>query len=246
MPRCAVRIGLLVALGVHSLASSACGAPERAVPYTPQSAAPATGKRATPVPRKPSALFSGINPEERLRLGEERKRISAAAAAAGTDPTAIIGYYQATYGHNDFSRGLSTNSAAAVVRLPLTPNWLFQVTLPYVWADMNRPKGGFSVNGTSDLSLRTGGRVYASEDIALFVGIDASFPAASERRLGTAKYTLGPGVALAAPLPRLHSLSFILLQDYNSVGGTPAAARLTTCKSSRPSTHSGPNTGGAS
>lgn len=159
-------------------------------------------------------------------LDEERKRISAAAAAAGTDPTAIIGYYQLGYGHNAFTHGLRTESATAVVRLPLTPNWLFQVTLPYVWADLNRPRGGFTLNGTSDLVVRTGGRLYASEDVALFVGMDASFPAASEKQLGTGKYTLGPGVGAAAPLPRMRSLAFLLAADYNSIGGDPSRADI--------------------
>ena len=40
------------------------------------------------------SLLQGATPEEHARLEEERKRISAAAKAFGTDPTAINGYYQ--------------------------------------------------------------------------------------------------------------------------------------------------------
>ena len=40
------------------------------------------------------SLLQGATPEEHARLEEERKRISAAARAFGTDPTAINGYYQ--------------------------------------------------------------------------------------------------------------------------------------------------------
>lgn len=160
-----------------------------------------------------------------MRLSEERRRISAEAAAAGTDPTAIVGYYQFSYGHSAFAGGLRTDSATPVVRLPLTPNWFVQVTLPYVWADLNRPRG-FSVDGTSDLDLRTGGRLYHSEYLALFAGLDASFPAASEKRLGTGKYTLGPGAAVAAPLPRLQSLSYLLVGNFNSIGGDPSRRRV--------------------
>jgi hypothetical protein len=82
------------------------------------------------------------------------------------------------------------------------------------------------VDGTSDLVLRTGGRLYASTDVALFAGLDASFPAASDRRLGTGKYTLGPGLGVAAPLPRLRSLSFLQVENFNSVGGDPSRVDL--------------------
>ena len=197
----------------------------------PKAAPPRAGLPVPPVPPgapkdpQPGATHQEATPDPRARLDAERRRISAAAAAAGTDPTAIIGYYQLGFGHNDFSRGLSSNAATAVVRLPLTPNWLMQVTLPYVWADLNGRRS-FSADGTSDLVLRTGGRLYASEDVALFAGLDASFPAASDRRLGTGKYTLGPGVAVAAPLPRLRTLSLLLVENFNSVGGDPSRVDL--------------------
>src|SRR4030095_13416632 len=69
---------------------------------------------------------------------------------------------------------------------------------------------------------RTGGRLYASPNAALFLGVDASFPTASEKQLGTGKYTLGPGGAVAVPLPRVRSLFFLVAQDFNSVGGDPS------------------------
>ena len=78
------------------------------------------------------------------------------------------------------------------------------------------------MNGTSDMSIRMGGRIYANEDVALFVGTDASFPTASKKRLGTGKYTLGPGGGLAVSMPRLRSLCFTLVQDFNSIGGDPS------------------------
>lgn len=40
----------------------------------------------------------GATPEEQARLTEERKRLSATAAANGTDPTAIVGYNQLAFG----------------------------------------------------------------------------------------------------------------------------------------------------
>jgi hypothetical protein len=169
--------------------------------------------------------FYGATPEEQARLEEERKRLSAAAAGFGTDPTAINGYYQLEYGHSTFLNNLRSDSATAEARLPITPNFLVRVTMPYVWADLNQPRG-FTTNGASDLLVRTGGRLYASPELALFVGTDITFPTGSNDQLSTGKYTLGPGAAAAVPLPRVRSLIFVFVQDYNSVGGDPSRANL--------------------
>ena len=175
--------------------------------------------------RRLEAFLEGATPEERARLEEERKRLSAAAAGFGTDPTAIVGYYQLVYGHSAFTNNLRTDTATATVQLPITPNWLFRVNLPYVWADLDQPRG-FTKDGTGDMTIRTGGRLYSNEYVALFIGTDAAFPTASETPLGTGKYTLGPGGGLAVPLARVHSLLYVLAQDFNSVGGDPSRAKL--------------------
>lgn len=183
---------------------------------------PEAGQR--PLRRLESQLL-GATPEERDRLEEERKRLSAAAAAFGTDPTAIVGFYQLEYGHNVFTNNLRLDVATATIRLPLTPNWLLQVKMPYAWADLNQPRG-FTTSGTSDMVVRTGGRVYASQNVALFIGMDTSFPTASEQQLGTGKYTLGPGGGVAVPLARLRSLFFTVVENFRSVGGDPSRADL--------------------
>ena len=82
---------------------------------------------------------------------------------------------------------------AAEVRLPITPNWLLRVTVPYVWADLDQPRG-FTTNGASDTLIRTGGRLYASPNVALFVGADLTIPTGSNDRLSTGNIHLGPGV----------------------------------------------------
>src|SRR5262249_38433510 len=180
-----------------------------------------------PAPPEDRRLFSGLQGatlEERARLTEERKRLSEAASAFGTDPTAIIGYYQLTYGHSEFTLGPRFDTTTAVIRLPVTPNFGVQATVPYVWADQQRP--GFPTNGISDTVIRVGGRVYTSEYVAVFLGTDVLFPTASPSRLGTEKDTLGPGVVLAAPLARVRSLFYLLVQDYSSVGGDPSRTDL--------------------
>jgi len=173
------------------------------------------------VPEKMQELIYGATPEERERLAEERRRLSEAAKTFGTDPTAIIGYYQLFYQRNAYTNNLRLDAATAVVQVPITPNWLVRATLPYFWTDANQPRGS-TQNGTSDTFVRTAGRLYASENVVLLVGGDASFPTAAKTQLGSGKYTLGPGGALAFPLPRVRSLFFTVVQDFISVGGDPS------------------------
>ena len=221
--RVVMSAGLLIALVTLSLAvagggttTAAAAVSERGEEANPD-ATQSEGKR-----RPLKTLLQGANPEEHARLEEERKRISAAAKAFGTDPTAINGYYELSYGNTTFSNNnLRNNSATAEVRLPMTPNWIVRVNAPYVWADLDQPRG-FTTNGASDMSVRTGNRLYASPDVALFIGTDVIFPTGSNDRLSTGKYTLGPGGAVAVPLPRARSLLFTFVQDFNSVGGDPS------------------------
>ena len=73
--------------------------------------------------RRPlQSLLQGATPEEHAQLEEEGKRISAAAKAFGSDPTAIVGYYELTYGNSSFTNILRLNTMAAEARLPITPN----------------------------------------------------------------------------------------------------------------------------
>lgn len=173
--------------------------------------------------RRPlQTLLQGATPEEHERLQAERKRISAAAKSFGTDPTAINGYYELSYGNSTFSNSnLRFNSVTAEVRLPVTPNWIVRATMPYVWADLDQTRG-FTTNGASDMTVRTANRLYASPNVALLIGTDVTFPTGSNDRLSTGKYTLGPGGAVAVPLARLRSLFTTFVQDFNSVGGDPS------------------------
>jgi len=224
-----MRVGLLIALGAVWTVACGTGSASIAAESTERSPAEPVAESPPAPPEGPlgrlESRLLGATPEERARLEEERKRVSAAAAAFGTDPTAIIGYYQLVYGHSTFTNNLRTDTATATVQLPITPNWVFRVNMPYAWADLDQPRG-FNKNGTGDMTIRTGGRLYSSDNVALFIGTDASFPTASETQLGTGKYTIGPGGALAVPLARVRSLLAVLAQDFNSVGGDPSRATL--------------------
>ncbi|MGH7258032.1 MAG: hypothetical protein ACREIM_06605 [Nitrospiraceae bacterium] len=219
-----IKLSILCAVGLGTgsisiAAEQSSGRPDEPIERPPEKQPEPAGG---PLRRLESRLL-GATPEESARLEEERKRLSAEAKAFGTDPTAINGYYELTYGHSTFTNNLRLDTATAEVRLPITPNWLVRVTMPYVWADLNQPRG-FTTNGTSDLLVRTGGRLYASPNLALFVGTDVLFPTGSNDQLSTGKYTLGPAVAVAVPLARVRSLFFLLVQDHKSIGGDPSRA----------------------
>src|SRR5262250_3291967 len=184
----AVYIGLFLVLGLlPTNASSAEATPPAEVQTQETPSGESQEEPPEPERRRLREVLYGATPEEQARLSEERRRISAEAAKFGTDPTAIIGYYQAAYAKTAFTNGARLDTATAVIRLPVTPNFLFQVTMPYWWLDQNQPKGS-TVNGTSDMTVRMGGRLYSSENVSLFIGTDASFPtSSSEKQLGTGK-----------------------------------------------------------
>ena len=216
-------LGLLIVLGMAlAPAGFAWPADEQPPkdPTTDSPSEPSEGKR-----RPVREFLLGATPEERERLAEERKLLSAEAAAFGTDPTAIIGYYQRVYQHNAYTNSARLDGALAVARVPITPNSFVQATLPYVWADANQPRGS-TENGTSDTTVRMAGRLYASENVALLIGTDVIFPTAAKNQLGFGKYALGPGGALAFPLPRARSLFFLVVQNFQSIGGDPSRANL--------------------
>ena len=224
---CATTLAGLIAIGAGGVKTDSVHAAELAKGRESGSEAeaqsPPTSDQAQ---RKQAASADSAREGTKRRLDEERRRLSEEAATTGNDPTAIVGYYQASYGHSQYTGGLSTNFAQAQVRLPLTPNWFVQFTLPYLWADLNRDAASFSANGTGNMTVRTGGRIYRDEYVQLAVGLDATFPTASDSRLGSSQYTLGPGVAAAVPLPRVQSLAYLVVSDYNSVGGDPKLAEI--------------------
>jgi hypothetical protein len=218
---------LLIALVSLSLVMAQGGPTPAAAAESERTKEPSPdAKQAEGTGRPLRTFLQGATPEEHARLEKERIRISAAAKAFGTDPTAINGYYELNYGNSTFSNStLRTNTVTADVRLPVTPNWILRVTLPYVWADLDQPRG-FTTNGASDLTVRSGHRIYATPDVALFIGTDVTFPTGSNDRLSTGKYTLGPAGAVAIPLPRIRSLFLTIVQDFNSVGGDPSRANV--------------------
>lgn len=155
-----------------------------------------------------------------LEEQEEAKRLSAIAARMGTDPTAIIGRVQTLFRYDALEGGSRASNLVGRIDVPYHKNFLLRADLPYVWSDPNQP-GASSQNGVSDLLVRAGGRVYSDPADTIFAGVDFTFPTAADK-LGSGKYTVGPGVATAHVFPTWGSIVFALLQHQFSVGGDPS------------------------
>jgi hypothetical protein len=159
-----------------------------------------------------------MTPEER----EEAERLRKVAAKYGTDPTAIVGRLQLTSQYLDLPQGARARDAVARVDVPYRGDWLLRVDVPFFkWIDPNLP-GTTSAQGMSDLAVTAGWRVYNTPEYAVLIGALATFPTASEVRVGSGKYTAGPAIATARFLPRWDSFLIGLLQHQTSVGGDPS------------------------
>jgi hypothetical protein len=155
-----------------------------------------------------------------LEQQEEAKRLSAIAARMGTDPTAIVGRVQTLFRYDALEGGSRTSNVVGRIDVPYHNNLVLRADLPYVWSNPNQP-GTSHEDGVSDLLVRAGGRVYSDPADTIFVGMDFTFPTAYDK-LGTGKYTVGPGVATAHVFPAWGSLIFAMLQHQFSVGGDPS------------------------
>lgn len=157
-----------------------------------------------------------LTPEQQ----EEAKRLSAIAARMGTDPTAIVGRVETFFRYDALEGGGRNSNLVGRIDVPYHKNFVIRADLPYVWSHPDQP-GTNSQNGLSDLFVRAGGRVYSDPGDTIFVGMDFTFPTA-EDKLGTGKYTVGPGLATAHVFPAWDSIIFGLLQHQFSVGGDPS------------------------
>lgn len=176
--------------------------------------------RSRPVVRRFGA--KPLTPEQQ----EEAKRLSAIAARMGTDPTAIVGRVETLFRHNALEGGSRASNVVGRVDVPYHKNVVLRADLPYVWSNPNQP-GTSKQDGLGDLLVRAGGRVYSDPADTIFVGMDFTFPTADDK-LGTGKYTVGPGVATAHVFPAWDSIIFGLLQQQFSVGGDPSRNNVST------------------
>jgi hypothetical protein len=158
-----------------------------------------------------------LTPEQQ----QEAERLKRLAALFGTDPTAIVGRVQFSSRYDDLPDGGRLSDTVARVDLPFRNNWLLRMDLPFVrWSDPDRP-ATTSAQGVSDLAVNAGWRAYDTPEYAVLIGATSTFPTAAENSLGFGKYAVGPLLATARFLPRIHSFLFGVVSHQLSVGGDP-------------------------
>jgi len=159
-----------------------------------------------------------LTPEEQ----EEAEQLRKLAAKYGTDPTAIVGRIQLSSQYADLSHGAQLSESVARVDVPFRGNWLLRVDTPFHrWLDPNRP-GVTSAQGLGNLTAILGWRAYNTPEYAFLIGAASTYPTASERTLGSGKYTVGPFIATGRFIPQWESFLFGVFQHQVSAGGDPS------------------------
>lgn len=159
---------------------------------------------------------------------EEAKRIKELSAKYGTDPTAIMGRLQLTSQYRDLPQKVGSVLTVARVDLPFKKDYILQVRAPFLQTSIPGQTNINTLHGFSDLSVTLAWRAYNTPEYAVLVGVNAAFPTATEDKVGSGKYALGPIIATARFLPKLKSLLIGVLSHQASVGGDSARRSINT------------------
>lgn len=164
----------------------------------------------------PGEERGGIEAVEGIRR-QIKRALATLAAENGTDPTAIIGQLspRTRYQNRDEDQRVQE---IIRVSLPLAPDWLVRVDLPFTYLD---PKSSNekSVAGVGDLRARLGWRLLNTIDGSFFIGSEFYFPTATNDQLGSGRFAIGPAVVGSVHLPDLKSNAFLWVEYLTSVTG---------------------------
>ena len=105
------------------------------------------------------------------------------------------------------------------VDLPLQRDYVLRVEAPFLQSSIPSRTGTTTAHGFSDLGVTLGWRGYNTPEYAFLIGINATFPTATETKVGVGKYTLGPIIATAWFIPKWESFLIGVLTQQVSVGG---------------------------
>jgi len=166
--------------------------------------------------RIPSRLGpQSVTPEQR----EEAERLRQLTAKYGTDPTAIVNRVQLSSRYIDRPQSKSAILTTARVDLAFRGDYILRVVAPFLQSSTPGRTGTTTAHGFSDLGVILGWRAYNTPEYAFFIGVTATFPTATDTKVGLGKYTLGPIVAASRFLPKLDSFLIGVLSQQVSVGG---------------------------
>lgn len=191
--------------------SGLAGRPEQSGGATP-------GTPAEPPPARHPLMV----PVDLLREQAQRT-LDRITAENGTNETAIVGRFQLQTEYRDL-RDSNQAQLRNVARfdLPIGDRFLVRTDVPFYNARFT-PSDASSTwsGGLGDVFIRMGALVYDTPGLKLFAGGDVIFPTSESDELGTNKYSLGPGIAISAPVPEWGMVTFFRFQHIVSVGGDP-------------------------
>ncbi len=96
---------------------------------------------------------------------------------------------------------------------------MLRVVAPFLQSSTPGPSGTTTTHGFGDLGVILGWRAYNTPEYALLIGVNATFPTATDTKVGQGKYTLGPIIAAVRFLPKFDSFLIGVLSQQVSVGG---------------------------
>jgi len=165
------------------------------------------------------------SPQERQtrfkRIEEVRRRLNRAletlSAENGTDPTAVIGQLSPRTRYQSREKDQRVQEIFRAT-LPLSPTWLLRVDAPFTYLD---PKASDekSVAGLGDVRVRFGGRVLHADNGSILLGTEIYFPTATNPRLGSGEFRVGPTLVGSYHLADWRSTTYMWMEYLTGVSG---------------------------
>jgi hypothetical protein len=174
-------------------------------------------------PEAPQTRHPLMFPVDLLRAQVQRT-LDRITAENGNNATAIVGRFQFQTEYRDLHGNRAALRNVARLDLPIGERFLIRTDVPFYYAKFNPSDASNTwVSGVGDIFVRMGALVYDTPGLRLFAGGDVIFPTANTDETGRSKYSVGPGIAISAPLPEWGVMLFWRFQQVVSVGGDPSA-----------------------
>lgn len=161
-------------------------------------------------------------PADQLRV-QTKGLLDRITASQGNNETAIVGRFQLQTEYRDLHDNQAAWRNVARLDLPIGQKFIIRTDVPFYYAKFKPGDASNTwVSGLGDIFIRIGVLVYNSPGLKLFAGSDVIFPTANSDETGRDKYSVGPGIAISAPVPEWGMVLFWRFQQVVSVGGNPS------------------------
>jgi hypothetical protein len=171
----------------------------------------------------PQTGHSLLHSVDLLVRAQAQRLLDLTTAGNGDNATAIVGRFQLQTEYRDLRGNQAILRNVARVDLPIGERFLIRMDVPFYNARFTPSDASHTwTGGLGDVFIRLGARVYNTPALQLFAGSEVVFPTSDEDELGRKKYSLGPGIAISAPIPEWGAMLFWRFQHIVSVGGDPS------------------------